>query len=143
MKTFASLLHSPSALCQAIVACAMMFWLLLLPQPTRGACPIETAVWSENFEVEGWPTGWTTAGFWESGEPTNPGGPGAAHEGLYCAAIGLRANHPDSFSASLYSPRLTVPAATHNPRLRFWHWFSINAGGACNQPGDHAKVYVL
>jgi len=136
-------LHSLSRLEQDFLLLAAILCSLFSPEASRGACPTETAIWSETFEVEGLPRGWTSAGSWENGQPTNPGGPRAAHEGVYCVSVGLDANHSDNISASLYSPSIAVPPATHNPRLRFWHWFSINAGGACNQPGDHAKVYVV
>jgi len=58
----------------------------------------------------------------------------------------LDGTYPNDTSSSLWSPWTTVPPAQDNPRLRFWHWFSIHAGGGssgyCFQGNDLARVYV-
>jgi len=64
-------------------------------------------------------------GTWEVGEPTS--GPGAAHEGLNCTGTNLEGDYHDAVSSRLISPAFVVPDASANPRLRFWHWYNLNA----------------
>jgi hypothetical protein len=68
----------------------------------------------------------TDFAIWEIGHPTS--GPKRAYGGLSCAATVLGGNYPDDRQSRLVSPAFTVPAASENPRLRFWHWWSFNAG---------------
>jgi hypothetical protein len=86
----------------------------------------------EGFE-SGW-GGWkaqyaggfaTDFAIWEIGKPTS--GPGAAHTGTNCAATILGGNYPDDRRSRLVSPAFTVPLASLNPRLRFWHWWSFSS----------------
>ncbi len=107
--------------------------------------PIVCDTNGEDFET-GW-NGWTTDNYalWQIGVPHS--GPGRAHHGTSLAATVLDGNYPDGSSGSLFSPWISVPAASSNPRLRFWHWFSIDSGGGdyahCYQRGDFGIVYVV
>ena len=65
-------------------------------------------------------------GVWAVGVPT--AGPGAAYSGSKCAGTGLTAGNPNEANALLICAPFTVPAASDNPRLRFWHWFSTESG---------------
>ena len=65
-------------------------------------------------------------GTWEVGSPSS--GPGDAYAGENCAATVLDANYHGSVNSRLISPQFTVPGADQNPRLRFWHWYSISSG---------------
>jgi hypothetical protein len=102
----------------------------------------ETILFSQGFEGPGLPDDWDAdRGIWEIGHPAH--GPGRAHEGENCAAVGLNVNYPANADSRLV--RLTpflVPPKSQNPRLRFWHWFSINSGGACFQRGDFGVVQI-
>jgi hypothetical protein len=72
-------------------------------------------------------------GTWQVGEPTS--GPNGAHNGTQCAATVLEGNYATTVNSRLISPNLTVPAANQNPRLRFWHWYSISTA-------DYGKVQI-
>lgn len=61
-------------------------------------------------------------GNWKVGTPTS--GPGKAYRGQNCTAPA----GTNPIDTELVSPRFKVPAASQNPRLRFWHWFSITSG---------------
>ncbi|MBK8475320.1 MAG: choice-of-anchor J domain-containing protein [Opitutaceae bacterium] len=83
-----------------------------------------TATWSETFESAAALTNWTVSnGTWQIGMPTS--GPGSAHGGTRVAGTVLDGNYTDNMSSRLVSPVLTVPSADQNPRLRFWHWWSL------------------
>src|SRR5207249_1936121 len=61
---------------------------------------------------------------------------------------GLQGNYPNGASSSLIRHRFfPVPVAAQHPRLRFWHWFSIDASGNdynhCYQRGDYGRVQVI
>ena len=76
--------------------------------------------------VEGFETGydgWTTdnTNIWKVGSPA--AAPGAAYAGTNCAGTGLTGNTPAWQSSHLISPVFAVPAASQNPRLRWWQWF--------------------
>jgi hypothetical protein len=81
-------------------------------------------------------------GTWEVGRPT--AGPplnmvgSRAYDGTNCAGFVMAgSSYQANVDSRLISPPIiTVPAANQNPRLRFWHWYSI--GG-----GDHATVEIL
>jgi hypothetical protein len=80
-------------------------------------------------------------GVWQVGVPTS--GPGGAHSGVSCAATVLDGNYPTNASSRLISPRFTVPSASQNPRLRFWHWFNINPYSGCAGGGsDYGYVQI-
>jgi bacillopeptidase F (M6 metalloprotease family) len=94
----------------------------------------QTVVWSEDFEGN-WTNDWyVDNGVWEVGVPTT--GPSAPHGGTKCAATVLNGNYPPNANTRLirYSS-FAVPAATENPRLRLWHWFSFSSG-------DYGKVQI-
>ena len=65
-------------------------------------------------------------GLWEAGVPT--AGPGSVHSGNNCVGTVLNGNYTNHANTRLISPPFTVHAASQNPRLRFWHWFSIENG---------------
>ena len=84
-------------------------------------------------QIEGFENSWdgweADNGVWEIGVPTS--GPPAnaqgnrAHEGTAVLATILSGNYTDNRSSRVMSPAFVVPAADQNPRLRFWHWWSI------------------
>jgi uncharacterized repeat protein (TIGR01451 family) len=84
---------------------------------------------------EGWEQGigdWSAErGTWEIGKPAS----GTAYSGINCAATTLSGNYHEGVDSRLVSPPFMVPAADQNPRLRFWHWFSFNAG-------DYGQVQI-
>jgi hypothetical protein len=65
-------------------------------------------------------------GTWEVGVPTS--GPNGAHSGVKCGGTVLAHNYSEGVSSRLISAPFEVPPLAENPRLRFWHWFSFNAG---------------
>ncbi|MFQ5708483.1 MAG: FlgD immunoglobulin-like domain containing protein, partial [bacterium] len=81
-------------------------------------------------EFENWESGigdwYVDKGTWEVGIPTT--GPGSAFDGEISAGTVLRGNYCEPVASRLISPPFIVPSAGENPRLRFWHWFSL-AGG--------------
>jgi hypothetical protein len=83
-----------------------------------------TVFWSEDFEGA-WSDYWfSDLGVWQVGTPSI--GPGAAHGGVNCATVGLTSNYPADFTSSfIYNPIITIPDASQNPRLRYWHWWNI------------------
>jgi len=94
---------------------------------------------TEGFE-RGWGDWSATRGNWHIGKPKN--GPGQAWSGTNCAGIVLIGNYPNNASSALVSPPFLVPGLDQNPRLRFMHWFSINAGNDCFQGPDYGQVKV-
>lgn len=87
--------------------------------------------------AEGFETGvgnWTIDhGVWQLGAPS--AGPGRAYRGSNCVGTVLDGNYPPGVDSRLISPEFVVPIASDNPRLRFWHWFSV-------WPGDPARVEI-
>jgi bacillopeptidase F (M6 metalloprotease family) len=80
----------------------------------------------DTFEDAGAPDRWTASnGIWEIGVPTS--GPNAAHERTSLLATILSGNYTDNRSSRVVSPYITLPSADQNPRLRFWHWWSISS----------------
>lgn len=65
-----------------------------------------------------------TKAVWTFGTPEV--GPTNAFAGKRCAATGLRHDEASVGSSSLVSPPIWLPAASEEPRLRFWHWFKIH-----------------
>ncbi|MCX6879830.1 MAG: putative Ig domain-containing protein [Verrucomicrobia bacterium] len=91
-------------------------------------------VWSENFESAAALTNWSVSnGTWQIGIPTS--GPGVAHGGLRCAATVLDGNYSPNANTRLQGPLFTVPAASENPRLQFWHWYNFSTS-------ESAVVYL-
>ncbi|MCJ7448113.1 MAG: T9SS type A sorting domain-containing protein [Bacteroidales bacterium] len=63
-------------------------------------------------------------GTWESGTPS--GGPGSAHSGEKCIGTNIDGNYQQASDSRLICPPFIVPAASENPRFRFWYWFSFS-----------------
>jgi hypothetical protein len=105
-----------------------------------------TVIWKEDFESNAAQVNWApTRGNWIIGVPTNPNGPGKAHSGSRCAAIGLSQNYSPAISSSLsYFQTLNIPDKARNPKLRFWHWFAINNSAPYfGEIPDYGQVKVL
>jgi RHS repeat-associated protein len=87
----------------------------------------ETLYWFDNFETNA-TSHWTVNSPWSIGTPSS--GPGAAYSPTHCAMTqGYSANANGRIVCSSYlggASTLTVPAADQYPRLRFWHWTSLN-----------------
>ncbi len=94
----------------------------------------QTTLWSENFEGD-WAANWyVESGTWEVGTPTS--GPDSAYNGDNCAATVLAGNYSEPTDTRLIRfVKFTVSAASENPRLRFWHWYSMSSG-------DYGKVQI-
>ncbi|WP_430931187.1 T9SS type A sorting domain-containing protein [Saccharicrinis sp. 156] len=84
----------------------------------------QTVVWQEDFEGD-WTNDWhVDYGTWDAGIPTS--GPGSSFEGNNCAATNLSGNYTEEIATRLIRhTSILIPQASENPRLRFWHWFSI------------------
>jgi bacillopeptidase F (M6 metalloprotease family) len=81
----------------------------------------------EGFESESGLVDWyVDNGTWQIGKPTS--GPGAAYDGTNCAATVLGGNYDNSVDSRLISAAFSIPPTNQNPRLRYWHWFSSQAG---------------
>ena len=72
-------------------------------------------------------------GSWEVGVPTS--GPDSAYNGQNCVGTNLEGNYQEPADSRLISPPFIVPAASENPRFRFWYWFSFAAG-------DYGQVQI-
>jgi len=92
-------------------------------------------LWSEKWEGN-WVTDWhVDAGTWEVGTPTS--GPDSAFKGNNCAATVLDGDYSESVDTRLIRhTSFIVPAASENPRIRFWYWFSFNS------PSDWGEVQI-
>ncbi|MDI6803004.1 MAG: hypothetical protein QME58_04045, partial [Bacteroidota bacterium] len=91
-------------------------------------------LWFENFDdldTLAWTNRWNvSAGTWEVGIPTS--GPGSAYSPQRCAATILAGNYPSNANTRLERIQsFTVPPASQNPRLRFWHWFNTDENYWC------------
>ena len=82
-----------------------------------------TQIWAEDWEGD-WTNYWhASQGVWQVGAPTS--GPGSALNSQNCLATNLSGNYPSNTNTRFIRDiPFTVPAASENPRLRFWHWFS-------------------
>jgi len=82
--------------------------------------------WTEDWEGN-WIVDWhVDAGTWQVGTPTS--GPGIAYNGQNCAATVLAGNYSEPVNSRLIRhTSFVVPAASENPRIRFWYWFSFAA----------------
>ena len=76
----------------------------------------------ETFEL-GWGDWLVDGGTWQVGVPTS--GPGRAQAGTNCAATVLAGTYPRGADTRLISAPFVVPVIDDHPRLRFWHWYSI------------------
>ncbi len=85
-------------------------------------------LWIEDFEGTDWVNDWhADYGTWEVGIPTS--GPDTAHSGTQCAATDIGGNYSEPVNSKfIRHTSFIVPSASDNPRLRFWHWFSISSG---------------
>ncbi len=103
-----------------------------LSSPAFGA----TTLWIEDFDAVDWPTRWhTDQGTWEVGIPSVVG-PAIAHSGQNCAATVIAGNYSEGVdSRFVRHASFVVPAASENPRLRFWHWFSFHCS-------DYGRVQI-
>jgi hypothetical protein len=63
------------------------------------------------------------SGIWEVGKPTS--GPGKAYAGTNLVATVLAGNYQEDSSSRFISPPFTVPLASEDPRLRYWHWYQF------------------
>ena len=83
-----------------------------------------TVLWQEDWEGNWFQDWFVEAGTWEVGEPTS--GPNSAFASLKCAATVLDGDYDEPVDSRLIRfTSFVVPSATENPRLRFWHWYSI------------------
>ncbi len=84
----------------------------------------QTTLWSEDFEGDWYNNWYVDNGTWEVGTPTS--GPNAAHAGDNCAATVLAGNYSEPVTTRLIRyTSFVVPAASENPRFRFWYWMSF------------------
>ena len=111
--------------------CALWTLLLFLPLMLHAQTTID---WQEDWESPSIQDNWyPDTGIWQMGVPSY--GPPVvngqrAHQGTNCAATILNGNYPDDRQDRLvyYGPDglgVVIPAASLNPRLRFWHWWSF------------------
>ena len=105
-------------------------WYIDQVEILSGPLPQWSANGIETFEDAAAPDRWVAEnGVWEIGVPTS--GPPAntqdnrAHEGNNVLATILSGNYTDDRSGRIVGPAFTVATADQNPRLRFWHWWSI------------------
>ena len=104
-----------------------MGWALLLVLLGLAFAPRAAAevVWREDFEGPGVGNRWhCNEATWEIGKPA----PISAHSGTNVLATTPEGRYQDWTSGLMVGPRFTVPAASENPRLRLWQWYSLNAG---------------
>jgi len=97
-----------------------------------GAAHAETAIWSDDFELNP-AASWTSTGVWHIGSPAS--GPVTnnlgyrTHSGANCAST---QGYPYSQDVRLICTNynganfLSIPTANFFPRLRFWHWFNFD-----------------
>lgn len=60
---------------------------------------------------------------WQVGTPE---GGTTAFGGSQCAGTLLKGHYCDDRDSRLISPPVTIPEAGREPRLRFWHWYSLS-----------------
>lgn len=114
----------PRTYITGLVGCLLVF----LSSPGSGHCQATDTVWFENFE-SGLGEWYVDNGVWRIGS-----GGRAPGDSLVATAPG--GNYPPWADSRMVSPYVDIPIDT--PRLRFWHWFSINAAGS----GDYGVVQV-
>ena len=96
---------------------------VLLPALAVGQTQV---LWREGFEVvpEANADWHADQGGWEMGKPNIP-----VVDGANCAKTVLDGNMPEGRDTRLIRhKKFTVPEASANPRLRFWHWFNFGGG---------------
>lgn len=67
-------------------------------------------------------------GDWEFGQPGGVGPNGSYSAGGTAGTI-LTGNYDARVDSRLITPSFTLPEASTNPRLRFWHWFNLGTLG--------------
>ncbi len=103
--------------------------------------------WSESFEDVNRVDRWNkSAGVWQVGTPSY--GPTTVHGGVQCAGTSLSTGtYPGNVNSQLERVKpFIVQAANQNPRLQFWHWFSMagagNCGAYCWEDPDYGVVQI-
>ena len=81
-----------------------------------------------------------TGGLWETGFPSPSLGP-APHGGSQCVGTGIASTYSDRADTRLVSPAFAVPAASQEPRLRFWHWYETT-DDAASVGNDGCRVQI-
>lgn len=104
----------------------------------------ETVFWSDNFETNAG-SRWTANNVWHIASPTAGPSTNAAGFRTYSAShCATTQNYPANQDARLICTNyngtnfLVVPAASQNPRLRFWQWFNF----PIDQYGPYALGFV-
>ncbi len=82
-------------------------------------------LWKETWEGN-WTNDWyVDNGTWEVGTPTS--GPNNAYLGNKCVATVLNGNYSEPVSSRFIKiTSINIPKSSIEPRLRFWHWFSLS-----------------
>jgi hypothetical protein len=88
------------------------------------------------YSPEDWEAGmgdwFAETGTWQVGSPTKANGAPAnslgfrTHSGTNCAVTLLNENYQAKAQSRLVSPAILVPSTNQYPRLRFWHWYSLD-----------------
>ncbi len=77
---------------------------------------------------QSWQSGWndwyTDNGTWEIGVPT--AGPDSSFSPSNCAGTYLSGDYTPTTETRLISPSFTVPGASEDPKLEFYHWFAFS-----------------
>lgn len=101
-------------------------------QSTEPPTPVHEVKWHESFEG-GWAQ-WTYEGdTWGVGTPTNAAAP-TAQDGSQVVGTGLAGPYHRE-NSRVRSPKFIVPPAVEQPYLRYWYWYSLEAG-------DTAQIQV-
>jgi hypothetical protein len=100
----------------------MVSWLLALGGADLAQAQ-GTNLFQESFDRPNVSDDWLTDfGVWQIGTPNV--GPGGAHSGTNVLCTGLN-GHGGNVGSTVAGPSFVVPAASENPRLRFWHFYSL------------------
>lgn len=84
-------------------------------------------LWSEDFEGAWYDNWYVNIGTWEVGNPTS--GPQGAFKGNNCAATVLNGDYGETVDSRLIRyTSFTVPPASKNPAISFWHWWKTKVG---------------
>ncbi len=91
------------------------------------------SLYAGEFFEDGWSDWYAEGGVWQVGEPG--AGPGAAYEGVRCAATILNGNYTYWGNSRLISPEVILQSTSGTLHLSYWQWFSIYGG-------DYARVEI-
>ena len=129
-KRFSSINFCKSNVMKKLLVFTLIVWMFTLLSYSQQ----KSILWSEDFEGD-WTINWhADAGTWEAGVPTS--GPNASHSGQKLAATVLAGNYSEPVSTRLIRhTSFVVPAASENPRLRFFSWFNFSTG-------DYGEVQI-